>query len=163
MKSNTEPVLQLLLTVVTPPPGVLFAVQRGRAELLLPYASDAQSVAFAITVQLGPAAEDGSFNFRGPNVQGTPADRFIYVNSGTLAGQVASCWERRAKVKLAAIPRPLVESAMGDSTFAIEARILGTARDGGPICATVQPHAISWQLATRAGAFHEPESMTNPS
>lgn len=150
MQSRTEPLLQFLLTVVAPPPGVQFAVQRGHAELLPPYASDAESIAFAVTMRLGPTLADGAFNFRGPYAQGTPADRFIYVNSGTLAGQAASCWERRAKVKLAEIPRSLVESAMGDSACAIEARILGTARDGGPICASVQPHAISWHLVRRA-------------
>lgn len=117
--------------------------------MLPPYTADAESVAFAITVRLGPALADGSFNFRGPYAQGTASDRFIYVNSGTLAGQLASCWERRAKVKLAEIPRALVESAVGDPDRAIEARIVGTARDGGPVCASVQPHAISWHLATR--------------
>jgi hypothetical protein len=149
MQNSTGYALQLLLTVLAPPPGVVFAVQRGRAELLPPYTADAESVAFAITVRLGPALADGSFNFRGPYAQGTPSDRFIYVNSGTLAGQLASCWERRAKVKLAEIPRALVESAVGDPDRAIEARIVGTARDGGPVCASVQPHAISWHLATR--------------
>lgn len=150
MQNRSEPVLQLLLTVVAPPPGVLFAVQRGRAELLPPYTSDAESVSFAVSLHLGPALADGSFNFRGPCAQGPAADRFIYVNSGTLAGQAASCWERRAKVKLAAIPRALIESAVGDSACAVEARILGTAGDGGPVCASVQPHAISWHLARRA-------------
>lgn len=149
MQNDTTPVFQLLLTVLAPPPGVVFAVQRGRAELLSPYASNGESIAFAITLQLGPALAGGSFNFRGAYAQGTPADRFIYLNSGVLAGQAASCWERRAKVKLADIPRPLVESAVGDPACAIEARILGTASDGGPICASVRPHAISWHLARR--------------
>ena len=149
MQHSTAPVLQLLLTVLAPPRGVVFAVQRGRDELLPAYMSDAESIAFAVAVHLGPALADGSFTFRGPYTQGPPADRFIYVNSGTLAGQLASCWERRAKVKLADIPRALVESAVGDPDCAIEARILGTARDGGPICASVQPHAISWHLARR--------------
>lgn len=66
MQNSTGYALQLLLTVLAPPPGVVFAVQRGRAELLPPYTADAESVAFAITVRLGPALADGSFNFRGP-------------------------------------------------------------------------------------------------
>ncbi|MCY4756763.1 DUF5990 family protein [Pelomonas aquatica] len=149
MQQSAAPVLQLLLTVLAPPPGVVFAVQRGRDELLPPYASDVESVAFAITMRLGPPLVDGAFNFRGPYAQGAPADRFIYLNSGTLAGQSASCWERRAKVKLAAIPRPLIESAVGDPACAIEARILGTAGDGGPVCASIRPHAISWRLTVK--------------
>ncbi|RZL90008.1 MAG: hypothetical protein EOP82_17255 [Variovorax sp.] len=142
--------LQVILVVAGPPFGVLFAVQRGRDELLQPYASSAEFISFAMTMNLGPTLADRSFNFRGSYAQGTPADRFIYVNSGILAGQVESCWERRAKIKLAGIPRYLVETAAGDPNCAIEGRILGTARDGGPVCATVRPPAITWHLATRS-------------
>lgn len=150
MKSETVPQLQVILVVVAPPPGVLFAVQKGRDELLQPYASTGESISFAITMNLGPELADGSFNFRGAFAQGTPTDRFVYVNSGTLAGQSGTCWERRAKIKMAGIPRQLVEAAVDDPSRAIEARILGTARDGGPVCATVQPHAITWHLATHS-------------
>lgn len=149
MSRSIEPQLQLLLVVVAPPPGVRFAIQRGRAELWAPYASDAESIAFAITMPLGPALADGSFNFRGPFAQGTPADRFVYLNSGTRAGQVGTCWERRAKLKLAGIPRALVETALDNADCAVEARILGRARDGGPVCASVPQHAVTWQLARR--------------
>jgi hypothetical protein len=150
MKSGPIPQLQVILVVVAPPPGVLFAVQKGRDELLQPYASTGESISFAITMNLGPVLAGGSFNFRGAFAQGTPTDRFVYVNSGTHAGQSESCWTRRAKIKLAGIPRQLVEVAVDEPNRAIEARILGTARDGGPVCATVQPHAITWHLAFRS-------------
>lgn len=150
MPNSVEPLIQLILVVIAPPPGVQFAVQRGRAELHGPYTSDAESIAFAITLLLGPALPEGSFNFRGPFAQGTPADRFVYLNSGTRAGQIGTRWERRAKLKLAGIPRALVEAALGDADCALEARVLGRARDGGPVCATVSPQAVTWQLARRA-------------
>lgn len=143
---------QLILTVVSPPSGVLFAVQRGSDELLPPFASTSESQSFAITMNLGPPLADGSFNFRGPYAQGTPTDRFVYVNSGTRAGQVGSLWERRAKIKLAGIPRHLVEAALGDPNRAVEARIQGTLRDGSPVCATVKPDAITWRLAQNGSA-----------
>lgn len=149
MQSETKAELQIILVLTAPPSDVLFAVQHGRDDLLQPYASTADLISFAITLSLGPALADGSFNFRGPFAQGTPADRFVYVNSGTYAGQLGCRWERRAKIKLAGIPRQLVEAAAGDSNCAIEGRIPGTARDGGPVCATVPPLSISWQLATR--------------
>ena len=139
----------MILLVVAPPSGVLFAVQRGRDELLQPFASTPERISFAITMRLGPALVDGAFNFQGPYAQGTPADRFIYVNSGVRAGESGSPWERRAKIKLSGIPRDLVEAAIGDSNRAIEARIQGRARDGGPVCAAVQRDAITWHLATR--------------
>lgn len=138
--------LQIVLTVVQPPPGVLFAVQRGRDELLPPYASTAESLSFALTVKLGSARADGSFNFLGPYAQGTPDDRFVYVNSGVRAGQADTPWERRAKIKLGGIPRELVEAAAGVPHRAVQAHIHGTKRDGGPVCASVAPPAIAWQL-----------------
>lgn len=141
--------LQLILLVEAPPTGVAFAVQRGRDQLLEPYASTDRLVSFALTMQLGPVLTGGAFNFQGPYAQGTPADRFIYVNSGAHAGQAGTPWDRRAKIKLAGIPREMVETAAGDSNSAIEARFAGTARDGGPVCATVQSEAIGWRLAMR--------------
>jgi hypothetical protein len=149
MQSETKAELQIILVLTAPPSDVLFAVQHGRDGLLQPYASTADVISFAITLSLGPALADGSFNFRGPFAQGTPADRFVYVNSGGYAGQLDTFWERRAKIKLAGIPRHLVETAAGDANSAIEGRIPGTARDGGPVCATVPPVSINWQLATR--------------
>lgn len=65
MKIGTVPQLQVILVVVTPPPGVLFALQKGRNELLQPYTSTGDSISFAITMNLGPVLADGSFNFRG--------------------------------------------------------------------------------------------------
>ncbi len=143
--------LQIILTVVQPPPGVLFAVQRGRDELLPPYAQTAESLSFALTVRLGPARADGSFNFLGPYTQGTPDDRFVYVNSGVRAGQVDTPWERRAKIKLGGIPREMVEAAAGVPHRAVQAHIHGTMRDGGPVCASVAPPAIAWQLVKAGG------------
>jgi hypothetical protein len=149
MQSATTTELQVILVLTAPPPGVVFAVQSGRDGLLPPYTSTPESLSFALTLSLGPALADGSFNFRGPFAQGTPADRFVYVNSGTYAGQVGCRWERRAKIKLAGIPRHLVETAAGDANSAVEAHIHGTAKDGGPVCATVPPLSINWRLATR--------------
>lgn len=149
MQSATAAELQIILVLTAMPPGVRFAVQQGRDGLVPPYASTAEALSFALTVTLGPALPDGSFNFRGPFAQGTPADRFVYLNAGTYAGQPDTHWARRAKIKLAGIPRALVEAAAGDPDSAVEAHLHGTARDGGPVCATVDAASISWRLARR--------------
>lgn len=149
MKTGVTADLQIMLVVTAPPSGVRFAVQQGRDGLLPPCASAPDAVSFALTMQLGPALADGSFNFRGPFAQGTPTERFIYVNSGTYAGQPGTPWERRAKIKLAGMPRQLVEAAVGRPDCAIEGRFHGVARDGGPVCASVPPHAIEWRLLVR--------------
>jgi Family of unknown function (DUF5990) len=132
--------------VVSPPPGVLFAVQRGRTELLVPSIQDAEFIQFDFSLRLGPPLPDGTFNFLGEYAQGSPSDRFVYINSGTAAGQAGSCWSRRAKLKLASVPRQIAEAAIGSHECAVEARVLGTMRDGGPICASVKPHVVTWGL-----------------
>jgi len=70
----------------------------------------------------------------------------VYINSGTLAGQADSRWTRRAKLKLASIPRQIVEAALSTQGGVIEARVAGTMADGGPVCASVKPHAVVWAL-----------------
>lgn len=129
-------------------------MQHGRDGLLAPYTSADDSASFALTVSLGPTLPDGSFNFRGPFAHGTPADRFMYVNAGTYTGQQGTHWARIAKIKFAGIPKPLVEAAAGDADCAVEGRIHGTARDGGPVRATVDPLSISWRLAKRPAPTH---------
>lgn len=148
--TDTATQLQIILVLMDPPPGVVFAVQQGRDGLLPPYAAAPDSLSFALTLPLGPALPDGAFNYRGPFAQGTPADRFIYVNSGTYAGQPGTAWARRAKIKLAGMPRDLVEAALGDAHRAMEARVNGTMKDGGPVCASVPPASIQWRLVERA-------------
>lgn len=165
MQDKTTAQLQMILVVVAPPLGVTFAVQRGRDQLLEPFASTAELISFAVSLNLGPALAAGAFNFQGPYAQGAPSDRFIYVNSGTHAGQADSRWDRRAKLKLAGIPRDLVKAAGGDPDRAIEACFPGTARDGGPVCATVRSDAIAWRLAMpnpTVGTTPSPSVRTQP-
>ncbi|WP_235531855.1 DUF5990 family protein [Pelomonas sp. Root1237] len=138
------PSLRMRIVVVDPPPGVSFAVQRGKSELLAPLAERGETIQFELSLRLGLPLPDGSVNFLGEFAQGTPADRFVYLNSGALAGQPGSNWTRRAKLKLASIPREVVEAVLASSAGAIEARVLGTMADGGPICASVKPHAVVW-------------------
>ena len=61
----------------------------------------------------------------------------MYVNSGTLAGQAESLWTRRAKVTLQALKWAVVDRVASESGSRLEVRITGTARDGGPACASV--------------------------
>ena len=146
--SKGKPVqsVQFRILVVAPPPGVLFAVQRGRSELLEPSAERREEKQFDLSLRLASPLPEESVNFVGEFAQGPPSDRFIYINSGTLAGQADSCWTRRAKLKLASIPWQVVEAALSSHGGIIEARVLGTMGDGGPICASVKPHAVVWSL-----------------
>ena len=150
MNAPTPSSVQVIVRIQDPPPGVIFAVQRGRSELLPPFEVQAGSPAFAFTLRLSQAPEGKEFNFLGEFAQGPASDRFVYVDSGTLAGQPDSCWERRAKLKLAAVPRSLVQAAANNPKRALLAVLRGAAPDGGPICATVPLGAVSWAVAENA-------------
>lgn len=148
---KTVPSVRMRILLVEPPPGVRFAVQRGRSELLEPLAKQHEAIWFEFSLRLGPPLPDGSANFLGEFAQGPPSDRFVYINSGTLAGQADACWTRRAKLKLGSIPRQVVETARSASDGIIEARVLGTLADGSPVCASVKPQAVVWRFVQDLG------------
>ena len=83
--------------------------------------------------------------FFGAVAQGPPEGRFVYVCSGTLAGQAESCWTRRAKVPLDGITWRLIERVLSDGRLRLEARFQGRAGDGGPNCATVKLLEGGWR------------------
>ncbi len=95
--------IPIRIKVLRPLAGVAMKVQRGRAELLPPTKVLAESIAFdfEITVDVGAATP----NFLGKYTQGPKDARFIYVNSGTYAGHMHTCWSRRAKISLMGITR----------------------------------------------------------
>lgn len=144
-----QPELPLRIIVQHPPAGVAFAVQKGRDGLLAPSSATADALVFDLAVRVRDGA-DGRPNFLGEFAQGTPADRFVYVNSGASAGQAGSPWQRRAKVKLDTITREMVDAALARGAV-LEARIEGTDRRGGPACATVPLLDGGWRLAGAAG------------
>lgn len=148
--ASKECIVGMRIVVDAQPRGVKFAVQRGKADLLPPSPGEADSLRFDFSLRVAVDPGDGSFNFLGEFAQGPRADRFVYLNSGTYAGQQHTTWARRAKLKLAAIPAAVVEGAMKSPQNVIEARLAGTGSDGGPICATVKPDAIEWRIARSA-------------
>lgn len=150
----TEPELRLRITVVQPPRGVTFRVQRGKADLVPPARQSDARISFDLAVRVAGSRADGGPNLRGSVTQGPPAGRFVYVSSGTLAGQGDSCWTRRAKVPLAGITWELVERALADPRAVLETRIAGTARDGGPACATVPLLDDGWSLSAEDSGQH---------
>jgi hypothetical protein len=144
-----EPELPIRITVVQPPHGVTFRIQRGRADLVPPALDAGEQISFDLTLRVADNRPDGLPNFLGPFAQGPPAGRFIYVNSGTLAGQAESCWTRRAKVHLAGITWELIDQTLSAPGALLEAHIAGTGRDGGPACATVPLLEDGWRVSTK--------------
>ena len=138
--------IAMRIVVLRPPPGVTFAMQSGRAELVPPSAESSASITFDFELRVGERVLDAPPRLLGPFAQGPPLGRFVYVNSGKHAGQPASCWDRRAKVPLAGVTWALIDEVLATRGGVLEAQIAGTGRDGGPACATV-PLAQAWRVA----------------
>jgi len=138
--------LPIRITVIGVPPGVTFAIQRGQNELLPPSHARGGSLIFDFSVRVSERKRGGSPNVLGPYAQGNPDDRFIYLNSGTMAGQQDSCFTRRAKIKTGGITWKLVEQALAGGHAVLETQIGGRAGDGGPCCATV-PLPGGWRVS----------------
>ena len=140
--------LSFQVTLVRPPAGVWFRLRRGKNELVPPDREGGEEVLCSSRRRESDERPDGSLNFLGPFVQGSTADRHFRVNTGTLAGQADSCWTRAIKVPLAGIEQELVEAALALPGAVLAARIRGTARDGGPVCATVPLLDGGWRVGS---------------
>ena len=135
----------LRIVVRHPLPGVELRLQRGRDELIPPVARTAEAATFELRLE-AEARADGGAVLRGPEAQGPPARRFVYINAGTYAGQGASPWGRRAKVPLTGVGGALVAAAQARPGAAIVGEIDGRARDGGPAAATVPLLDGGWRV-----------------
>jgi hypothetical protein len=150
-KSDRE--LPLRIIVRRPPEGVRFAMQRGptaTAELVPPVHTTMDSLSFEIMVRLGTPRPGAPLRFLGPYVHGSPEARFLYLNSGQLAGDPGSCWTRRAKIWLSDITAEQVRAALADPGAVLESEIEGTSTDGGPVCASTPLLGDGWHGCRRA-------------
>lgn len=145
-KSDQE--IPLRIIVMDPPEGVIFALQRGKSELVSSTMATREDLSFELDARV--ATKEGEPpNFLGPYVQGPKGGRFIYINSGTSAGQYDSCWTRRAKISLKGITGTLIEQVLAKPSGILEARIAGKGKDGGPACATVPFLNEGWKVIAR--------------
>ena len=112
-----------------------------------------------ITVAPGPsficqfasvAADAGAANTIPTSAaQRPPTGRIVYIDVGTYAGQKSTPWSRRMKVPLAAVTWAMVRKAAKLGGM-LEAKIPGTAKDGGPNCATVRL-LDGWTVVSKRG------------
>lgn len=138
--------IPIRIRIHKPLAGVKMQVQRGKDELLPSTEVLADSIAFDfdITVDLASVVP----NFLGKYTQGPKDARFIYVNSGTYAGQEDTCWARRAKISLMSVTRQQVEELLALQGKVLETSFNGTGgRDVGPTCATVK--GIEWKVVKK--------------
>lgn len=142
---EVESELHLRITLVDPPAGVQFCLQCRKDELIGKVRATGKELSFDLSVRAVYAGKGEVPRFLGPFTQGPPATRFIYIRCGTSAGDANSCWTRRTKIPLSGITGELIERIRSAGSGRLEARIKGTARDGGPACATV-PLLDGWRI-----------------
>ena len=145
--------LTFRIVLEDPPAGVDFGLQIGRGaeyETVQTQRSKGKDLSFEFSVGVGAAGSKASAppDLEGPVVQGSPSQRFIYIDIGTYAGQRDTPWSRRLKVPLIGITSEMVDRATKDARMVIETRVPGTGRDGGPNCATVKPFD-GWTVTRR--------------
>lgn len=133
------------IVVDKPLSGVAMRVQRGKDELLEPTTASSNAIAFEFEITVDMNGDRP--NFLGKYAQGPKDARFVYVNSGTYAGQHATAWARRAKLSLMTISARQLKAVVDDPKCCLETVMPGVGRDGGPTCASVK--GIEWKVVTK--------------
>ena len=137
--------ISIRVIVTEPIEGVSMQIQKGRDELLAPTTKTKKELSFDFEIRVNLYAD--SPNFLGKFAQGPKDARFIYLNSGTYAGHAGSSWGRRAKISLMDVTAQQIEEVRSSPGSRLEITIQGRGTDGGPICASVKPHATSgWKV-----------------
>jgi hypothetical protein len=144
--------LTLQIIVTSPPPNVIFGLQKGSGtnyETVQKQKSKSQeNLSFKCPIKIKDDRLKGhSPKLSGPFVQGSPSARFIYIDIGTYAGQSDSIWSRRLKIPVTGINWNMIEQIISDDKLTLESHVPGTGKDGGPNCATVKPFE-GWRIAT---------------
>jgi len=138
--------IPIRVIVIGPLEGVSMLIQKGRDQLLAPTTQSKRELSFNFEIKV--SLDAGTPSFLGEFAQGPKDARFIYLNSGTYAGQADSCWGRRAKISLMDVTAEQVNQVLSSPGMRLEITIQGRGTDGGPICASVKPHATSgWKVS----------------
>ena len=136
--------ITLRLNVIKPLAGVTMQVQDGKDRLLPPCETKADRITFEFQVMVDMSA--GKPNFLGKFAHGPKDARFIYVNSGSYAGQTGIPWNRRAKISLMKITSAQVREVLDSPGSKLEVTINGVGKDGAPVCASIPSAADGWQI-----------------
>ena len=146
--------IPLRITLYRVPPGVKFALQKGKSgaahteELIPPTRVDPTSISFDFVVRVAPDRLGTKLRFLGEFTQGPADKRFVYLTSGRRAGQQDTPWDRRAKIPLTTITPALVDRVRDTRNTVLLIEINGRAGDGGPVVAS-QLSSTEWRLVPR--------------
>ena len=121
--------LVLRIVLEKPPAGVDFGLQKGQGrdyETVQKQRSTAKDLSFDFTVGVKASRKGAAPTFVGPFAQGPPAERFVYIDIGSCAGQTGTPWSRRLKIPLRGITWDMI-----DGSGVLEARSLARAGTAG--------------------------------
>jgi hypothetical protein len=142
--------LNLKIILVKPPPHVVFGLQKGSGtnyETVQQQRSATTDLSFQFSIAIkGDRTKDEAPKFSGPFVQGPTGGKFIYIDIGQAAGQHDTQWSRRLKIPLSGITWNTVDEINSKQHSLLVTQVPGTAKDGGPNCATVKPFE-GWRIA----------------
>jgi len=105
---------------------------------------DAKEAQFMFLLRVEKNPKTGKPNFLGPFAHGTPTNRFLYLSWSAEQGAQRIRF-RRAKILLNHIEWLSIEKAL-KSGNPIDATLRMTDKNGGPICASVKPDRIKWDI-----------------
>jgi hypothetical protein len=141
--------INIRIILENPPAGIDFGIQKGKGiqyETIQKQRSGKEDLCFELSISV-KEGKSSLPDFAGPYVQGPINERFIYIGVGTHAGQMDSCWSRRLKIPLRDISLENIKLLLEHSALALETKVPGTGKDGGPNCATVKPFS-GWHITS---------------
>lgn len=137
----------LRIVVESPPAGVDFGIQSGKGSAYETVGTQrARGTDLRFEIEIGVREGSDQPRFTGPFVQRSAPNQFIYIDIGEFAGQKGG-WSRRMKIPLTGISHNMIRRTASGKSL-LETRVAGTAKDGGPNCATVKPFQ-GWRVTTR--------------
>jgi hypothetical protein len=141
-----DKLIPLRITLVNPPKGVQFCLQKGKDELIDVVLSTGRNIEFSLTLRVRENAKTGVPNFLGEFAQGTAQQRFFYICVGQYAGQKNTEWARRVKIHLSTITWKQINAVLANPKHALLAAYEATLPDGSPSCASVPLIGGGWRV-----------------
>ena len=134
--------ITLRIVLLKPLAGIDFGLQKGSGGKIEPVQiqrSVSADLHFSFEIEIKSNREKNDQpGLAGAFVQGPPANRFVYINIGTYAGQ-ALAFGGRMKIPLTGITWGIIDELKNDPGLILETRVPGTGKNGGPNYATVKP------------------------
>ena len=126
--------------------------RKGQQDLHGLVPADQPSVVWELACAIAPPPPDN--DLRGPQIQGSPGKRFIYISWGVVDESGVFTMFRRAKLWLDAVPADVMAKACASDLLV--GRLGLRDEKGWPVCASIRPPRIQWSASRQVpipGAF----------